>query len=303
MATSTARKALHEYPKVDPAENVTLKGLAVLASFFTVFIALYAASYPLGQLASPVLGPGFGSTSSVMYLALAAAGLALVIRYRKGYRANDVIVPLGLAALVWLAVQAKYWNNGWVPAIPYYPPTFAAAQVFLMALGAIGLLKAKPLLRFRLAENDDRGAAAGLGLGALLGLPFAAINVLLFIFSSGEPIVVQDVLTASILALQAGIVEEIAYRLLFMGLAMAILLRYLPKRVAIGSALFMSIAFHSAIHVPGLLLSSPVMAVTTMAVLSLLFGLPMALLAYKKDIETAIGFHWAIDAVRFSLGF
>jgi hypothetical protein len=28
----------------------------------------------------------------------------------------------------------------------------------------------------------------------------------------------------------------------------------------------------------------------------------MALLAYKKDIESAIGFHWVIDAVRFSLG-
>ncbi len=28
----------------------------------------------------------------------------------------------------------------------------------------------------------------------------------------------------------------------------------------------------------------------------------MACMAYKKDIETAIGFHWTIDAVRFTLG-
>jgi hypothetical protein len=44
------------------------------------------------------------------------------------------------------------------------------------------------------------------------------------------------------------------------------------------------------------------MALAMVAVNGLLFGLPMALLAYKRDIETAIGFHWVIDAVRFALG-
>jgi ABC-type spermidine/putrescine transport system permease subunit I len=43
-------------------------------------------------------------------------------------------------------------------------------------------------------------------------------------------------------------------------------------------------------------------ALITVVVTSILFGLPMAYLAYKKDIETAIGFHWIIDAVRFTLG-
>jgi hypothetical protein len=49
-------------------------------------------------------------------------------------------------------------------------------------------------------------------------------------------------------------------------------------------------------------MSNPPMALVMVVVTSLLFGLPMALLAYKKDIETAIGFHWIIDAVRFALG-
>jgi hypothetical protein len=36
---------------------------------------------------------------------------------------------------------------------------------------------------------------------------------------------------------------------------------------------------------------------------SLLFGLPMALLQIKKNLETAIAFHWLIDFMRFLFGF
>jgi membrane protease YdiL (CAAX protease family) len=64
----------------------------------------------------------------------------------------------------------------------------------------------------------------------------------------------------------------------------------------------MAILFHSALHVQQTIISSPLSALVTVVVTSILFGLPMAYLAYKKDIETAIGFHWVIDAVRFTLG-
>jgi hypothetical protein len=87
-----------------------------------------------------------------------------------------------------------------------------------------------------------------------------------------------------------------------MGLAIVVLAKVLPRGIAIGSAVFMAIVFHSAAHVPDLLATDPVMALAAVAVTSLLFGLPMAMLAYRRDIETAIGFHWIIDAVRFSLG-
>lgn len=36
---------------------------------------------------------------------------------------------------------------------------------------------------------------------------------------------------------------------------------------------------------------------------SLLFGLPMALLHIKRNLETAIAFHWFIDFARFLFGF
>jgi len=35
----------------------------------------------------------------------------------------------------------------------------------------------------------------------------------------------------------------------------------------------------------------------------LLFGLPMAVLQIKKNLESAIAFHWLIDFARFLFGF
>jgi hypothetical protein len=43
--------------------------------------------------------------------------------------------------------------------------------------------------------------------------------------------------------------------------------------------------------------------VAMLFVTSLLFGLPMAVLLIKKNLEAAIAFHWLIDFARFLFGF
>ncbi len=297
------RQGLGDFPKVDPTEEVTGKGIAVLLGLLVIYATLYALSYPLERLSgNALLSVPFADAFSLSFLALATLGLLLVIHYRREFVANDLIAPLFLATLVWLAIQAKYWYNDWTPAIPYYDPTFNAVEVFFISFGAVGLLKAHNVLCFHLAENDPAVSGFSLGLGVLLGIPFAILNVLLFVFVSGKQTMSEDALTGAIMAMSPAIMEETAFRLLFMAIALVILMKVLPRNIAIASAIFMAVVFHSAAHVPDLLVSDPAMAVATVAVTSLLFGLPMALLAYRRDIETAIGFHWVIDAVRFSLG-
>jgi hypothetical protein len=298
-----AKKGIGDFPRVNPTEEVTGKGIAVLLAFFASYAALYTLSYPLGRFSgNPLLAVPLANVFSLCFLALAIVGLLLIIHYRSRIVPGDLLAPLFLAALVWLAIQARYWYNDWTPSVPYYDPTFNAVEVFLVSLGAVGLLKAHDVLRFRLPGNDLAATGKSLGLGVLLGIPFAILNVLLFVFANGEQIVPEDLLTQAIIALKPAIMEEMAFRLLFMALALVVLMKVLPRKIAIASAIFMAIVFHSAAHVPDLLVSNPPMALVMVVVTSLLFGLPMALLAYKKDIETAIGFHWIIDAVRFSLG-
>jgi predicted outer membrane lipoprotein len=298
-----AKKGIGDFPRVNPTEEVTGKGIAVLLAFIAFYVVLYALSYPLGRLADhALLGVAFADFFSLSFLLLAIVGLLLVVHYRRSLVPGDLVAPLFLAALVWLAIQAQYWYNNWTPSVAYYDPTFHAVETFLITLGSIGLLKTHLVLQFRLAGSDLAAAGRSLGLGVLLGIPFAILNALLYIFVNGKNIVREDVLTEAIMALKPAIMEEMAFRLLFMGLAIVVLSKVLPRHVAIVSAVFMAIVFHSAAHVPGLLATDPVLALASVVVTSLLFGLPMALLAYKKDIETAIGFHWVIDAVRFSLG-
>jgi len=300
---ATVKKGLGDFPKVDPTEEVTVKGIAVLLAFFAFYIALYALSYPLETLShNALLSVPFADVFSLCFLVLALAGLLLVVHYRRSLVPGDLLAPLFLAALVWLAIQAKYGYNGWTPSIPCYEPTFNAIEVFLISLGTVGLLKAHDVLRFRLSGNDLVAVGRSLGLGVLLGIPFAILNVLLYMFVNSRQILPEDVLTEAIIALKPAIMEEMAFRLLFMAMAMVVLMKVLPRSIAIASAIFMAIIFHSAAHVPDLLTADPAMALVAVVATSLLFGLPMALLACKKDIETAIGFHWVIDAIRFSLG-
>jgi hypothetical protein len=60
---------------------------------------------------------------------------------------------------------------------------------------------------------------------------------------------------------------------------------------------------HSLLHLPDLFLENPGMALGLLAATSLLFGLPMAILQIRKNLESAIAFHWFIDFVRFLFGY
>lgn len=58
---------------------------------------------------------------------------------------------------------------------------------------------------------------------------------------------------------------------------------------------------HALLHLPDVFLSNPMEAVVSLIVLSVLFGLPMAMLQLKRDLVAAISLHWFIDFVRFML--
>jgi hypothetical protein len=45
------------------------------------------------------------------------------------------------------------------------------------------------------------------------------------------------------------------------------------------------------------------MALVLLVATSLLFGLPMAMLQIRRNLESAIAFHWFIDFARFLFGF
>lgn len=276
------------------------KGLAVLFAIPVAYAAIFALSYPLAQYSGvPMLSLIVGGLSSLIYFTLSALGAFLAIKNRDEITARDLLASAALAGLVWVSVEYRYLFNDWTPLIPFYDPTFNAVEVFLMTLGALTVNKNR-LIRYRLAEGG-RKAGRSLALGFILGIPFALVNLALFVYVYGRGLGVGDVVYGCLNALQPGIMEEVAYRYLFMGASISLLEGHVARKTAARLSIAMAVLFHSLPHVHGILLSNPLMALVTVLVSSLLFGLPMALLAYRRDIETAISFHWTIDAIRFIL--
>ena len=68
-------------------------------------------------------------------------------------------------------------------------------------------------------------------------------------------------------------------------------------------ALVLAVVPHSLNHLPDLFLENPMMGLAMLVATSLLFGLPMAVLQIKKNLEAAVAFHWLIDFARFLFGF
>jgi hypothetical protein len=280
-------------------ENVSLRGVGTLGAIILLYIVIFFSYYPLsGYRNLPLLGVFLETPTSLFYLIFSVIGLCLVLLGKRPAR-RELAISATSTCLVWVSVQSLYIYNHWTPIIPFFSPTIAAVETLLMTLGFFALDVKKP--RSVLIEGNYRNIVTSLGVGLILGLLFGLINLGFFVYLYKQPIVAGNLLYGSLKALQPGIVEETAWRLFFLGGALPLLSKHLPKRIAEISSISLTILFHAIPHVYQTLLVDPISSFITVIILSLLFGLPMTLLAYRRDIETAICFHWTIDAIRFIL--
>jgi len=284
-----------------PVNRLNFKGLGVISAVVLAYVAIFALSYPLAQYSdTPLLGVIIGGPAALRNLTFSVLGFLLVIKNRREIISRDVLVAAVLAGLVWISVEYRYLFHGWTPIIPFYDPTLNALEAFLMALGSFTLRKER-YIKSSLCEVDQQKAGRSLATGFLLGIPFALINLAFFVFLYGQSLGVGDIVYGCVNALRPAIMEEVAYRLFFMGASMSLLVKHVPKATAVRSSVAMAVLFHSLPHVFELLPVNPLMALVTVLISSVLFGLPMAVLAYRRDIEAAISFHWTIDTIRFIL--
>jgi hypothetical protein len=152
---------------------------------------------------------------------------------------------------------------------------------------------------FRLPLTD---IGRSMMLGVLLAIPLAVINNLYFYLNAGS-VELQNLLSSAFAALSPAIHEEIIFRFFVIAIVLRLLKSSTSPRLALFTAVFLAVVPHSLNHLPDLFLVNPVMGFFMLMVTSLLFGLPMAILQIKKNLETAIAFHWFIDFVRFLFGF
>jgi hypothetical protein len=169
-------------------------------------------------------------------------------------------------------------------------------------LGGLVVMRQDGPVQCRIANGEWRRLASGLALGLAGGTPLAVLNVFALQLTQGRPIDWQNPLAALLDALQPGIVEEVIYRFALLGLLWLALRTSLPDQASWLAGL-LALLVHNFSHYDELFVQAPLVALGMGALTGLVWGLPMTVLALRRDLDAAIAFHWIQDVARFSAGF
>lgn len=169
-------------------------------------------------------------------------------------------------------------------------------------LGGVLLFQGHPAPRVAAFEAPPVDIGRSLLLGIALATPLAVVNNLYFSLTGGA-ITFQSPLVSAWAAVSPGVHEEVIFRFFVLALCLTLLRGTTARRPAMIAAVLLAVVPHSLNHLPDLFLAQPLSGLILLLATSLLFGLPMALLQLRRNLETAISFHWFIDAIRFLFGY
>jgi hypothetical protein len=272
----------------------------VLAALASSVIAVFVIRTILAQTGSvPRLFELFDLFTAI------AATVVLLLGHRSLKRV-DWLIGLGAGLLISLTLPLATLFNPY-PFLDRVHGALPEAIVrgmitTITALGGLVIMHWGGPVRVQLALNQWRRALLGFSFGAVVGIPLAVLNAYANAWTQRRPFVWQSVGAAALDALQPAIVEEVVTRLALLGILWLILRPFWPERQAIGIAAGFALLIHAYGHYSDLFVTQPFIALVMGALLALLWGLPITLLALRRDLESAIGFHWVQDLARFVVG-
>lgn len=174
--------------------------------------------------------------------------------------------------------------------------------VFVAMLGGLAIMRQGGPVQVSLAQADYRKTFMSLVIGLAIGAPLAILNVFALQLTQGQPITWQSPFAALSDAFQPAVVEEVVYRFAFLGLMWMLLRRSMPQSAGWLAGLLALFA-HNFMHFDDLWLQAPLTALGMGLVMALIWGVPPTILALRRDLESAIAFHWIQDAARFLAGY
>jgi hypothetical protein len=169
-------------------------------------------------------------------------------------------------------------------------------------LGGLVIMHQGGPVQVSLAQGNLRKTLMSVLLGLAVGAPLAILNVFALQLTQGQAIAWQSPFAALLDAFQPAIVEEAVYRFAFLGLMWILMRRSMPGPAGWLAGLLALFA-HNFMHFDDLWLQAPLTALGMGLVMALIWGLPPTILALRRDLESAIAFHWIQDAARFLAGF
>jgi hypothetical protein len=273
----------------------------VLAAVVLLFLAIFVVRTILARTGNP-------PRLFELFDTLTVAGAALVLArdFRRLTR-REWLVGLGLGLFV--GVQLPF-------ATLFHPYPFLdlvrqdwsqallrGAFITVAAWGGLVIAHEAGPVQLRLARGAWQKALVSFAAGAAVGVPLALLNAFANGWVQGRPFAWQSPFAAAMDALQPALVEEVIYRLALLGLLWLLLRRYWPGHQAVRLAAALALLVHTYAHFGDAFVTQPLPALLQGAILGLLWGVPPTVLALRRDLEAATGFHWVQDFARFWAGF
>lgn len=218
---------------------------------------------------------------------LAAAGLGMLLGFQLPYATLFQPYP-------YLDLVRDAWSEGLLRAV------FTSVA----ALGGLAVMRRGGPVYLGLGDGAWLRALVSFGFGAVVGIPLAALNAFANAWTQGRPWQWQSPLAAALDALQPAVFEEVVYRLALLGLIWFVLRRVWPTRQAAWLAGLISLLVHAyGGHFSDEFITRPLATLVMGGAMGLIWGLPLTVLALRRDLDSAIGFHWMLDFARFWAGF
>lgn len=276
--------------KLQSSKKLFDNGWFIAALIFLAYMSLYFLNITIP------LEKNYSNYTSRIWLwseyVIAFISLIIIVKKWRSIRRSYVFIAFIFAGIDWLSLYTgnRLYNVN------------ETAVVFLAFIAGVLLYRENYGVKVAMLKMPIKSVLYSLGYGILISLPFAIINTLYFALTTGFT-KLQDPFISAFSALSPGISEEIIFRFFVIGFCTALLYKKLPDNYLRIAVLFFAIVPHSLNHLPDLFLISPQSGLFLLISTSLLFGLPMAYLQIRKNLETAVGFHWFVDFIRYLFGF
>lgn len=250
--------------------------LAKMKKMFLLFLIVFVVNLVIPPIAD--LSPG---SRGWLLASLFVGGFALFILWKHKLPAKKLVV-LGIILGVLAGIAMPF--SGVVTILTF----LAATRVLEIAEGQVKLLK-RPIFISVL-------------LGAVVGVVLGIINLFLGGASASSFTFSWEVI---VVALSPGIFEEVAFRLFVYTMIIHVLGKHPEGKRENRWIYVLMIVPHVFLHLPDLWWPNGSFYldlggfISGAVILSLLFGLPMALLMRRRDLTSAIITHTVVDLIRF----
>ena len=270
--------------------------LYILAGILFLFVArtLLAVRFPMPRL------------NDIFTTFTVAGSIVVQLKGLGQIKISDWLIGIGAGLLVGITMYyaTLFTPNDFLGIVRGNVAQALARGVctFIAMLGGLAIMRQGGAVQVSLAQGKYQKMFVNILIGLAIGLPLAILNVFALQFIQGQSITWQNPFAALSDALQPALVEEIIYRFAFLGLVWMVLRHSMP-RSADWQAGLLALFVHNFMHFDDLWLEEQLVALGMGLVMALVWGVPPTILALRRDLESAVAFHWIQDAARFLTGF